>query len=89
MRNLDFKYFIIIIIIIISSSSSSVVIITIVIALQPFVGLGSYFSLLILYKSGGLHGRGISPSRYLCLYTGNASRINAYRHLCLEWDSNP
>jgi hypothetical protein len=45
-----------------------------------------HFSFLILRQSAGLLGREISPSpgRYL-----HKHRINAHRHPCLEWDSNP
>jgi hypothetical protein len=41
------------------------------------LGLGCFFSFLIL-------GRGISPSQGRYMH-----RINAHRHPCLEWDSNP
>jgi hypothetical protein len=45
-----------------------------------------HFSFLILRQSVGLLGRGISPSqgRYL-----HKHRINADKHPCLEWVSNP
>jgi hypothetical protein len=40
-------------------------------------------------QSVGLLGRGISP-RNAATYTGkHKHRINAHRHPCLEWDSNP
>jgi hypothetical protein len=41
---------------------------------------------LNLEQSVGLLGRWISPSQERCLYT---HRINAGKHPCLEWDSNP
>jgi hypothetical protein len=45
---------------------------------------------LNLRQSVGLLGRGISPSQGRYLHTGqHKRRINAYRHPCLEWDSNP
>jgi hypothetical protein len=45
---------------------------------------------LIYTQSVGLLGQGISPlqGRYLCT-EGHKHRINAYRYLCLELDSNP
>jgi hypothetical protein len=41
-------------------------------------------------QSVGLLGRGISPSQGLYLYREQRKhRINAHKHPCLEWDSNP
>jgi hypothetical protein len=54
------------------------------------VGLGSFFSFLIYTQLVGLLGPGINPSqgRYLHIEQ-HKHRINAHRHTCLEWDSNP
>jgi hypothetical protein len=52
--------------------------------------LGRFFSSLIYTLSVGLLGRGISPSQGRYLHTGqHKHRINAHRHPCLEWNSNP
>jgi hypothetical protein len=41
-------------------------------------------------QSVGLLGRGISPSKGRYLHTEQHKHIiNAHRHPCLEWDSNP
>jgi hypothetical protein len=41
-------------------------------------------------QSAGLLGRGISPSQGRYLHTQqHKHRINAHKHPCLEWDSNP
>jgi hypothetical protein len=54
------------------------------------VGLGRFFSSLIYTQSVGLLGRVLSPSQSRYLHTGqHKHRINAHRHPCLEWDSNP
>jgi hypothetical protein len=45
-----------------------------------------HFSFLILRQSAGLLGRVISSSQGRCLHK---HKINADRHPCLEWDSNP
>jgi hypothetical protein len=60
-------------------------------ALYPFVGLWPLFQFLNLFtQSVGLLGRGISPSQGRYLHTGqHKHRINAHRHPCLKWDSNP
>jgi hypothetical protein len=56
----------------------------------PLLGRGCFFSFLIVTQSVGLLGRGISPSQGSYLHTGqHKHRINANRHPCLEWDSNP
>jgi hypothetical protein len=48
------------------------------------------FSFLILRQSVRLLGREISPLQGRYLYTGqHKHRIDADRHSCLEWDSNP
>jgi hypothetical protein len=52
--------------------------------------LGCFFSFLIYTKSVGILGRAISPSQGLHLHTEqHKHRINAHRHQCLVWDSNP
>jgi hypothetical protein len=52
--------------------------------------LGRVFSFLIHTQSVGLLGRWISPSQGPFLYTEQQEhRINAHRHPCLDWDSNP
>jgi hypothetical protein len=58
---------------------------------SPFVALWSLFSSLIfLTQSVGHLGRAISPSQGRCLHTGQQKHgINANRHPCLEWNSNP
>jgi hypothetical protein len=54
------------------------------------VELGQFFSFLIYTKTGGLLGRGISPSHGRYLHKEqHKHRINARRHPCIEWDSNP
>jgi hypothetical protein len=54
------------------------------------VGLGRLFSFLIPTQSVGLLGRRISPSQGRYLHTEpHNHRINADRHPCLDWDSNP
>jgi hypothetical protein len=54
------------------------------------VDLGPFFSFLIYTQSVWLLGRGISLTQGRFLYTGQHKyRINAQRHPCLEWDSNP
>jgi hypothetical protein len=60
-------------------------------ALQPFVGpWPPSFSFLIYTKSVGLLGREISPSQGRYLHTEqHTHRINAHRHACFEWNSNP
>jgi hypothetical protein len=58
--------------------------------LQPFFGPWLLFSFLILYKVGRTPWTGISPSQGRYLHTEqHKHRINAHRHPCLEWDSNP
>jgi hypothetical protein len=57
---------------------------------SPLLGLGRFFSFLIFTQSVGLLGRGISPSQGRYLHTGQHEyRINAHKHPCLKWDSNP
>jgi hypothetical protein len=54
------------------------------------VDLGRFFSFLIHTHLVGLFGRGIGPSQGRYLHTEqHKHRINAHRHTCLEWDSNP
>jgi hypothetical protein len=54
------------------------------------VDLGRFFSFLTYTQPIGLLGRGISPSQGRYLHTEqHKHKINAYRHPCLEWDSNP
>jgi hypothetical protein len=58
--------------------------------LQLFVDLRRFFSFLICTQSAGLCGLEISPSQGRYLHTEqHKHRINAHRHPCLEWDSNP
>jgi hypothetical protein len=48
------------------------------------------FRFLNPIQLAGLFGRGISPSQGRYLPTGqHKHRINAHKHPCLEWDSNP
>jgi hypothetical protein len=54
------------------------------------VDFGRFFSFLIYTQSVGLLERGISPSQGHYLHKKqHKHKINAYRHPCLEWDSNP
>jgi hypothetical protein len=54
------------------------------------VGLGRFFSFLIYTQSVGLLGRVTSMSQGRYLYTEQRKhRLNAHRHPCLQWDSNP
>jgi hypothetical protein len=59
-------------------------------ALQPFVRPWPLFCFLILYTFGRTPwtGIGLSQGRYLHIEQYK-HRINAHRHPCLEWDSNP
>jgi hypothetical protein len=55
----------------------------------PLLGLGRSLSFFILYRVGGLLGRGISPAQGRYLHTGqHKCRINAHKHPYFEWDSN-
>jgi hypothetical protein len=57
---------------------------------KALVDLGRFFSFLIYTQSVELLGRGISPSQGRYLHTQQQKhRINAHRHPCLVWDSNP
>jgi hypothetical protein len=60
-------------------------------ALQPLWTLAAlFFSFLMYTQSVRLLGRGISPSQGRYSHTEqHRHRINAHRHPCLEWDSNP
>jgi hypothetical protein len=52
--------------------------------------LDRFFSFLIYTQSVGLLGRVISRSQGRYLHTGQHKHsINAHRHRCLDWDSNP
>jgi hypothetical protein len=54
------------------------------------VDLGRLFTFLIYTQSIELLGRGISPPQGRYLHTEeHKHRINAHRHPCLEFDSNP
>jgi hypothetical protein len=54
------------------------------------VDLGRFFSNLIHTQSVGLLGWEISPSQGRYLHREqHKHRLNAHRHPCLEWDSNP
>jgi hypothetical protein len=54
------------------------------------VDLGRFFSFLIYTPSAWLLGRWISPSQGSYLHTEQHKHtINAHRHQCIEWDSNP
>jgi hypothetical protein len=58
---------------------------------QPFVGPWLLFQFLDLFtQSMGLLVRGISLSQGRYLHIGqHKHRINAHRHPCFKWDSNP
>jgi hypothetical protein len=57
---------------------------------MALVDLGRFLSILIYTDSVRLPGREIIRPQGSCLYTEqHKHRINARRHLCLEWDSNP
>jgi hypothetical protein len=47
------------------------------------------FQFLNLYTVGRTPWTGIGPSQGRYLYTGHQHRVNAHRHPCLEWDTNP
>jgi hypothetical protein len=56
----------------------------------PMLDLGRFFSFFILYTVGMTPWTGNSPSQSLYLHTEqHKHRINAHRHPCLKWDSNP
>jgi hypothetical protein len=58
--------------------------------LYSHLDLGHFFSFLIYPQLVGLLGRGISLLQGCYLHTEqHKHRINAHRHPCLEWDSNP
>jgi hypothetical protein len=51
---------------------------------------GRFFSSLICTQSVGLLGRVICPSQGRYVHTEQHKHgINAHRHPCIEWDSNP
>jgi hypothetical protein len=53
-------------------------------------GLGRFFNFLIFTQSVGYPEQGTSPTQGCYLYTGqHKHRINAHRHPCLKWNSNP
>jgi hypothetical protein len=59
---------------------------------SPFLGLGRFFSFLILYTVGRTPWTGDQPvagplSTHRTTQTQN--KCTQYRHPCLEWDSNP
>jgi hypothetical protein len=57
---------------------------------SPLLDLGRCFSFLIIYTVGRIPWTGISPSQGLYIHTQqHKHRINAHKHPCLEWDSNP
>jgi hypothetical protein len=59
-------------------------------ALQPLWTVTVFFNFLFYTQSVGLLRRRTSPSQGLYPHTEqHEHRINAHRHLCLEWDSNP
>jgi hypothetical protein len=64
---------------------------TILMAIQSFVGPWPLLQSLYLFaQSVGLLVQGISPSQGRYLHRGqHKHRINAHRHPCLKWDSNP
>jgi hypothetical protein len=57
---------------------------------SPLLCPGRFFSFLIYAQSVGLLGRWMSPSQGRYLHTEqHKHRINAHRHSCFDWDSNP
>jgi hypothetical protein len=59
---------------------------------QPLLGLGDFFSFLILYTVGRIPWSGISPLQGLCLHkktTHTRNKRTQYRHRCREWGSDP
>jgi hypothetical protein len=58
---------------------------------RPLLGPGLFFSFVIFFtQTVGLPGQVISPSQGRYLHTGqHKHRINAHRHPCLDWNSNP
>jgi hypothetical protein len=59
---------------------------------NTLLGPDLFFSFVIFFFTQlvGLFERAISPSQCRYLHTGqHKHRINAHRHLWLEWDSNP
>jgi hypothetical protein len=59
----------------------------IIIALQLFIGPWQIFCFLIFYTVGRTPWRGDQPVARPP--PTHKHRINAYKHPCLEWDSNP
>jgi hypothetical protein len=54
------------------------------------LGLGHFFSFLNFLQSVGVLGQGIIPSQGCYLHTEQHKHgINAHRHPCLKWNSNP
>jgi hypothetical protein len=73
-----------------SSLEGIIYILSLFLWLYSPLDLGRFFSFLIHTKSAELPGRRISPSQSHYLHTEQHKyRINAHRHPCLEWDSNP
>jgi hypothetical protein len=58
---------------------------------SPLLGLGRFFSFLILYTVGRTPWMGDHPSqdRYLHTEQHKQNKRTQYRHRCLEWHSNP
>jgi hypothetical protein len=69
-----------------------IIIINIIMALQPLLGLGRFFSFLILYTVGRTPWTGDQPAARPLLKqrtTQTQNKPTQYRHPCLEWDSKP
>jgi hypothetical protein len=57
---------------------------------SPLLGLGRFFSVLIFYTVGRTPWTGDQPRRKASTCKQDSTkRINAHRHPCLKWDSNP
>jgi hypothetical protein len=69
-----------------------IIIIIIILLYIPLLGLGRFFSFLILYRVGRTPWTGDQPvARPLPTHrtTQTQNKRTQYRHPCLEWDSNP
>jgi hypothetical protein len=56
---------------------------------RPLLHLGRFFSFLILYTVGRTPWTGDQPVARLLPTHRTTHTINAHRHACLEWNSNP
>jgi hypothetical protein len=56
---------------------------------SPLLGPGRFLNFVILYTVGRTPGTGSACHKAFTYTRKNINRINAHRHSCLGWDSNP